>query len=290
MARQYLRKINLIIGNQQSTEIANALSITDLRVAFHIEKDILGLPNRAKIQVYNLSKSTRLQIEKYFTKIVFNAGYVNDIGLIFIGNLTNIFHIRKDVDIITELYASDGFMAYSNSIFNKTYSPGISPMDVTKDIIKSFDGIKPGQILGIPSSNSNLYGQTLSGKSSDIMSKHVKEYNARWSIQNETINIFPVNGSLSNITRVLSATTGMIGSPTITEIGANAKVLLDREILPGSQFRIDSTNPVVRFGNLYFPQVDPTIGSGLYRVNKVVHSGDTHSNTWETSIEGFKVI
>lgn len=290
MARQYLRSVNLIVGNELSTQIPNALSITDLRMTFHIEKDILGLPNRAKIQIWNLSKQTRLRIEKFFTKIILNAGYVGDTGLIFTGNITNVFHIREGVDIITEIYAADGFMAYKTGIFNKTYSPGASPISVTNDIIGSFPGITKGQILGIPSSSNNLMGATYSGSSVDVLNQHTREYSTRWTIQNEVLSIFPVMGSLSNVTRILSAVTGMIGSPTITEIGANAKVLLDREILPGSQFKIDSTMPQVRLGEYYFPNVSPTIGTGTYRVNKIIHSGDTHSDLWETQIEGFRVI
>lgn len=281
MARQYLRVCSLTVAGR---------TIELLRMTFNIEKDILGVPNRGKIQIYNLSADSRTAIQKSGIRIVLKAGYQGDVGTLFIGNVLNVFHIRKEADIITEIYAADGFSAYKDSYFSQTISPGISPKETLKKVASSFQGIEIGTIEGVPDKSSSIYGQTLSGSTEYLMNKQAKEYNVSWSIQDEVLQVFPLSGSLQNTTRILSATTGMIGSPTITEIGSNSKVLMDRTIVPGTKFRIDSTTPIVKMGNYYFQGVKPTIGKGIYRANKVTHKGDTHADLWETEIEGFVII
>jgi len=53
MPLQYKRKYELLIGAD------SGIKLSDLRVKFEITKDLTGYPNLAKIQIFNLSKSTR---------------------------------------------------------------------------------------------------------------------------------------------------------------------------------------------------------------------------------------
>ena len=289
MSRQFNRVISVTIFDP-TRAVDNGLEISGLRIAVTIEKDILGLPNRGKIEIYNLSGPTISRIEKEFTRIVVNAGYEGDVGILFIGNIANVFHVRKGADIITEIYAADGLLSYNSSYFAQTVGQNVRAPTVVRTVANSFTGLKIGLMEGIPNVNSSLTGQTLVGSSKDVMNKLSADYNFSWSIQNETIQTFSRASSLTAIVRELSSETGMIDNPTLTEIGANAKVLMDRTINPGNRFVIKASHPNIKLSNAYMTGIKPTPGKGIYRVNKVTHTGDNYENKWESVIEGFIVL
>lgn len=288
MSRQYKRSVNVIVGNKESINIPNALSIEKLRISFYIEKDWWGMPNQAKISIYNLSPTSRAKIEKEYTKIAVNAGYEGSVSLIFTGDIINVFHSKRETDVITEIYASDGGFAYKNSFFNQTLFPGISREQTIRKVAESF-GLSIGQIEGIPEGNSSLAGQTLSMPSKDLMNELADENNANWSVQNGQIQTVAKDGYLPGEVLTVSPITGMIGSPIITVMGANAKILLDPKVHVGRRFKIEAAYPNVALGDYYFPDITPLSGTGTYRITKVTHTGDTHADPWYSLIEGFSL-
>ena len=78
----------------------------------------------------------------------------------------------------------------------------------------------------------------------------------------------------------------MIGSPELTEVGVKVKSLMLPNLKLGRRIEIQSISAKINIGNLVFRKVPPTIGVGIYRIDKLQHVGDTHSNDWFTNIEG----
>ena len=41
---------------------------------------------------------------------------------------------------------------------------------------------------------------------------------------------------------------------------------------------------VINVGNLFFRKIPPIRNKGIYRIDKLIHTGDTHDNPWSTQI------
>ena len=78
----------------------------------------------------------------------------------------------------------------------------------------------------------------------------------------------------------------MIGSPTITELGADVRTLMNPRLNPYRAVQITTPDAEINVGNLFFRTKVPTLGTGLFRINKVIHTGDTRGNDWTSAITG----
>jgi hypothetical protein len=78
----------------------------------------------------------------------------------------------------------------------------------------------------------------------------------------------------------------MIGSPERSDVGVNVKNLLLPDLKLGRKIKIESVSEKLNIGNAYFRKAPPIRNQGIYRIDKLIHNGDTHSNTWETQING----
>lgn len=290
MPRQYKREATLIIGNRDSINIPNALKITGLRITFNIEKDIFGIPNKAVISVYNLSENSRNRIDEEYTKVVLNAGYEGAQKLLFAGNIMFVYNKRNNKgDYITEMHCGDGHFAYTTKFYNKNVAKNVSREEIFKDVVKEM-GLQVGEIEGFTSASSSTRGQSFSAPAHYVLQDLSEQSDLWWSIQNEQVVTFKKDGNLPGQTIVFSQINGMTGSPTVTEIGVNLNVLLNADLRPGNLFKVDSVNPNIQIGNYYFRNIRRTLGEGTYRINRLVHTGDTHGDSWTTSIDGFLLI
>ncbi|MCH8821327.1 hypothetical protein IID23_02265 [Patescibacteria group bacterium] len=280
MTIQFNRVYELQIGGGNS-----ALVINELRVSFEITKDLLGYPNLAKIEIYNLSRASKALIENEFTSVIMNAGYKGNSKLLFKGDIKNVTHEVRGPDSITIIFAGDGNRDYKESFVSITIGKGASFDDVLNAIVASFSDLKVEIQEGINKVKDHLQGKTISAKSSDAMDQLAEDYNFDWSIQDGAINIIDRN-SVVNREFVITPETGMLNSPVITEIGADVTLLLNPELLPGRVINIQSAGANVQLGNLFFRDARRTVAEGKYKIIKIVHSGDTHENNWQTTATG----
>ena len=93
----------------------------------------------------------------------------------------------------------------------------------------------------------------------------------------------PLQGSEAVL---ISAVTGMINSPIVTEIGADVTTLLNPNLIPNSAFIIESVNADIQLGNLFFRDVKRTTAEGLYKVQEVTFKGDSREGEWVSTVKG----
>ena len=283
MPLQYKRQYELLIGAAET-----GVRIIDMRVKFEVTKDLTGYPNLAKIQVFNLSKATRAKIENEFDSVIFNAGYENSVGLLFKGEIRNVTHLKQGVDTITTIYAHSGAKDFDTSKVNISFKEGTKIKNIVEHVISTFKEVTHGVVEGLDGLGDRLQGVTLSGSSKDIMDQLAQENNFEWSINDGVIDVIPKNKTIDK-TFVITNVTGMLGSPTITEIGADVKTLLNPELIPNGKIKIESITAAISLGDLNFRNVNKTIGEGLYKIQKVTHVGDTHDNQWDSTIVGVTI-
>lgn len=124
------------------------LSITDLRVKFNVEKSLVGYPNLANIQIYNLKEASRNQIEEEGLEINLYAGY-NNIVLLFKGNIINVIHKKEKTEWISTIYAGDAFNDLNTATVNKTLAPGSTPTQIFNELVGSIPGVTKGITEGL---------------------------------------------------------------------------------------------------------------------------------------------
>lgn len=283
MPRQYKRVYELTIippGGE-------ARIIRNLRLNFEITKSILSFPNVARLSLYNASPETLSALQERYTRIVLNAGYEGDLRLLFKGDVRNVFQNKTGRDRVTTIYSGDGEQSWQNATFNKTFSEKLSVSSAIEEVLKSFSDVNIGTLQGLPQVADKLRGQTLSGSSKDIMDTFAEEYGFSWSIQDGEIVITPDEEPLQGDEAVLiTAATGMIGSPTVTEIGVDVTTLLNPRLLPNRAFVIESVNADVAIGNLFFRNIKRTTGEGTYKIQEVTFTGDSREGDWLSSVKG----
>lgn len=283
MSRQYKRAYELTILPTSGL----SRTITGLRVNFEITKSILSFPNLCRMTIYNPNDETLSALQDKYTKIVFNAGYEGDMRLLFKGEIRNISQAKTGVDKLITIYAGDGEKDWQNSTFNKTFSETVTMKTAIQEVLSSFKNITVGTIEGLPEEVDKLLGQTLSGSSKDIMDGFAEEYGFDWSIQDGEIVTTPIGSPLQGDEAVLiTSATGMIGSPTLTEIGADVTSLLNPRLLPNRAFKIESVNSDIQMGNLFFRNIKRTSAEGTYKIQEVVFKGDSREGDWLSSVKG----
>lgn len=283
MARQYKRAYDLtIIPTDGESRV-----IKDLRVNFEITKSVLSFPNLCKIVIYNPNEDTLSALQKKFTKIIINAGYEGDLRLLFKGEIRNVFQAKNGTDRLITVYAGDGEKDWQNATFNKTFTENVSISSAIEEVLKSFEEVTVGVVNGLPQVADKLRGQTLSGSSKDILDQFSDEYGFTWSIQDGEVIITPVESPLEGDEAVLvSSATGMLGSPTVTEIGADVTTLLNPRMLPNKAFKIESVNADIQLGNLFFRNIKRTSAEGTYKIQEVTFKGDSREGEWTSSVKG----
>lgn len=283
VSRQYKRAYELtIIPDDGDSKV-----IRDLRVSFEITKTVLSFPNLARITIYNPNEDTLSLLQRKFTKVILNAGYEGNLRLLFKGDIRNIFQNKTSTDRLVTLYAGDGEKDWQNATFNKTFTENVTISKAIEEVLATFEEVTTGVIEGLPAVADKLRGQTLSGSSKDILDQFADEYGFNWNIQDGEVIITPVESPLEGDEAVLiTATTGMINSPTITEIGADVTTQLNPRLLPNRAFQIESVGADVQLGNLFFRDIKRTSAEGLYKIQEVTFRGDSREGEWISSVKG----
>jgi hypothetical protein len=290
VTRLFRRAVQLTLSKPQAglpeqgyfTQSANAVVIGDddagqtLRVTFSIEKNLGTEPNGATVTVYNLSEAGRAEIQKKPLHVRLDAGYDGDIRRLFVGDLRFGSAKLDGVDWMTRLELADGLRARKYARARKSYPPGVSQRAVLGDVVKAM-GLK------VPKSVDDakeLLGAFASGVATDgpahaEMTRLLQPHGLGWSVQDGQLQILRENGVRADEAIVVSQDTGMIGSPEFEapkrgKRGPSMRVrmLLEPRLQPGGRIKLESL-----------------VGGGLFKVERVRHTGDTHGSDWYSDVE-----
>ena len=287
MSQKFNRSITLTVFKESESQ---GISISDLRIAFEVTKDQLGYPNLAKIDVYNLNRNNQNRIKNESDKVLLNAGYADSDGLIFSGEIRNIEKLRRGVDLITRIWAASNQRGVANGFLNYTAGADTKVRSIIEAAAETFEDVVIGRIDELVGTN-KIMGESLSGSSASILDRLATDYGFDWFVEDGKLNVLKPESTLNTqqTAVLISSTTGMIGVPTVTERGADVKTLLDHNIKIGKLVKIESQTNEVSLGSLFFRNVDRTLGEGFYKAIKIIHSGDTHGNLWQSAVEGLSL-
>lgn len=294
------RVAELIVGQSGKQGIL----IKDLRFSFSIEKTLSETLNNSTVRIFNLNRDSRKLVETPNNAIILKAGYAQDIGPVtcFVGIVRRAITVRDGVDWVTELELDDGLIAYRDTKFSISFNPGANAIDVLSAVAKRFnlpvralpDGIAP---------KTYPQGFAFVGRTREAMSKVCNYLDLEWSIQNQEIQILKKGGVKKEQAFLISAETGMIGSPAAEAKTMNDTAAAKKGITTNTAGVIkrakESTEGEIKtqlevqgykVKTLLQPASQPgdyvklkSEGiDGFFKVEKLVHSGDTHGGDWAT--------
>ena len=285
---QYLRQISLKVGDAD-----DALDLSDMRIRFAVRRGDFKTPNSADLRIYNLAEATIQRIEKEFTRIVLQAGYSGNFGIIFDGTIKQVRRGRESqTDTYIDITAADGDSAYNFAVMSVTLAAGSTANEHLELALQSMvsRGISIGDTPAL-SINKLPRGKVFYGMTRDFLDILGKTQNVSWSIQDGKLTLIPNNAYLPGEAVVITSATGMVGLPEQTQNGINVRTLLNPGIRIGKQLQIDNSSiQRYRFGlgvtagtsNSFVAQQAKISDDGFYKAFVVDHYGDNRGNDWYT--------
>ncbi|UTV56433.1 phage protein [Burkholderia arboris] len=293
--QQFGRKVSLIIG----PDAGDALDLSGLRIVFRVQRGDLQTPNSARIRVYNVSDNTAQRAAAEFTRVVLQAGYEGNYGIIFDGSIVQVRRGRESpTDTYLDITAADGDMAYNFAVVNTTLAAGSTHSDVVDACLKAMGkfGVTAGYIADLPS-NPMPRGQVLFGMARDHLETVARSTQTLWSIQDGQLQIVPETSYVPGEIPVINAKSGMVGLPEQTQNGITVRMLLNPSIKIGRLIQLDNSsiqryefglsvpqqkdNGAIAQQNQLNGKID---GDGFYYVMSNEFWGDTRGNDWYNEV------
>lgn len=281
----FKRKWKVIIGDFQTE---------DLRVKFEVDKTLVGSPNLCKLEIYNIKESNRNLISDVYQNIELYAGYEDNCPLVFKGQLRTVSHVFNINEWVTIIYAADGALALENATINETFPAGTTTETMVNSLVNELNkagGIAKGALDGIKDcitkKRSLLKSLIMSGGVKEWLDTLSKNCGFDWSVNDGVIETNTKNKPLNDEPEfIVNQKTGMIGSPQLTEIGADVTVYMQGSLKLARRFKIEAISSTINVGNQYFRKVKKSVTNNTYMIQKLKHVGDTHDNDWKTEITG----
>jgi len=242
-----------------------------VRSVFEITKSVSGGLNKAVIQFYNLSSATRLRIvkdaeefEKDFS-ISFFLGFQNRIELAFVGSILRCSNRRMGADIVTTIEAYDG----GYGVMYRNMSETVETADEAVDaIIANMPRVEKGKITA---RGTYSRPKVLEGSIYKCLDSILNE-GETWYIEDEKLYITNDREVADNFVPVVSAKTGLIGTPEREASIVTFQVLIDPTLKIGRLAKLASTTA---------PHLN-----GIYKIQDVDYSGDNYGNRWQQRCRG----
>lgn len=279
--RQWLRECSLIVGDRKGS----GLDLSALRIKFATKKGDIETPNSAEISVYNLSDETAARIRSEFTQVILSAGYQGAAGVIFRGSIRQV-RIARDgaVDRVLMITAADGDRAYNFATMNRTLAAGARPADQVNACMGSFKdkGVSAGYVPDL-GGQPLPRGKVMYGMTRAYMRQAGDNTDSVWSIQDGQAQMVPAKSYLPGEAVVLTAETGLIGTPEQTNEGIKVCCLLNPRLRISGRIKLDNASIAEMKKDLKLGAINKTPKldkDGFYRILKAEFTGDTHGADW----------
>ncbi len=261
-----------------SVDISPDIRVENLRIRFDIKKSVESNQNYCRVDITNLAENTRNKISSDPSSLVrIKAGYMQNGGAISIGqgNISNVFHITQNPDIITTVYCKDGFNSIINNIISLSFKDNTPLKSVIDTIAKELK--LPVKYADYDQSAKFNNGYSYIGSIPNALDQLGEQFKFRWSIQNDQLMIIKNQGSNKNKSVSLSAETGLIESPELIIKTKNLPLLNKNE------YKVTALlQPQLEAGDLI--DVKSKVINGTFIVKELNHLGDTRGNEWYTKI------
>lgn len=289
--QQYGRKLSLIVGQDAGA----ALDLSELRIVFSVKRGDLQTPNSLRARVYNVSETTKQRIENEFTRVVLQAGYEGNFGIIFDGTIKQVRRGRDNqTDTYLDITAADGDSAYNFAVVNTSLAAGSTVEQHVQAACTAMNqfGVSLGYVPDLPS-NPLPRGKVMFGMARDFMRGAARTAQAVWSIQDGKVQLVPETSYRPGDIPVITSQTGMVSLPEQTQNGIAVKMLLNPYVKISQLIQLDNAS-IQRFEfslNVQQQAQNERIAlqaklqdDGFYYVMTAEHHGDTRGQDFYTDV------
>lgn len=274
MSQLFRRAVRLTATNIDAEE---ETVVERLNVDFTITRTVEKEPSTLRATVYNLSESTRAKFEANDRIVLtLEAGYGDELHVLFKGDLRHARTNRDGADIATELEAGDGEKGARNWA-QRSFPKNTSIRTIFKHLIAVAEigegnleqGLDIEETNGLP--DEIVSGYSVRGYALDELNELARSRGIDFSVQDGEAQFLPIGDFRQGIP-ITKATpkTGLLGSPTIDNEGImSCETMLLPNVFPGS--RID---------------VESEFVTGRFKVLRAEYTGSVYGDDFTISIEG----
>ncbi len=245
---------------------------SDVRLAFSIEKTRKKRPNKAKVQMWNLSENSRAFLQQEGLRLELAAGYEETPPVIISGTLDDAAVKYDGVDVVLELDVRDGGSSFSTSIINESWLEGVTRRQLLQRVAQRM-GLRYATLPGDLAEVIYRQGYTATAPGRDVLDE-LLQGEATWSIQDGELVVDTGSGTQEEAL-LISPDTGLEGSPEAKRkrgqvVGVQFAIKLNGRVRPSRKLVLRSKQ----------------YSDAVVVVQKVEHRGDTHGDAWTTQVEG----
>lgn len=258
------------IGERGTAHLTDyyAQEIIEVAYPFTLEFNLSAGINFGKItsgtfKLYNLAPDVRAKLwkdnfnqKKYVTMWVY-AGYGDNTPLIFKGDILECYSYRQsgDTNYITTIKSDDGSYLFQYGMANRTFNEGTEFDNILKTLLAEIPQYKVGYIT--PSIKPLKRNQTFIGQTMDLLGREYGGYQI--FIDKGELNILDTNDVVPGDLLVLTAESGLLGSPRRENLYLEVDVIFEPRIKIGQAIELISDS---------LPFVN-----NIYKVVGLTHSG-----------------
>lgn len=216
--RYWGRRIRLTIGE---------LVVEGLRIAFDIEALAAPGSGASTIRIWNLSPENEARAAEPDAAVKLEAGYGDNLATLYEGSVRRVTQKRTGLDRITTLLVST--VAADAVTVTQSWGDMTQVADIAGDIAAAMDLelVAGGHLSGI-----SLRNYAVSAEASRAMTLLLAKASRQsgralsWRRDGSALFIFQAGASAQPLTRDVSQATGMVGSPELTDRGAEVAIVL----------------------------------------------------------------
>ena len=293
----FIRAYELLIGDSNENLLRQIDGIptethTPLQIQFMIDQSPNAEHSYAEITLYGLKRVNRRAIYEEGSFVTLSAGWKEDgIGTIFDGQIRNVELGRDGADQFLRLYCQSGFDQWRKAKIFKTWAADTPMKQIIREVAESFG--YPVELIGdFDGYGKALKGRTFARDAKSALRSLAKTYGFTFGLLNNRLYVIRDEARRRDIPATeYTPTTGLIGTPEITEKGVDIDVLLNPFLRPWDSYTVKSETGALTYNAIYYQEREfpETQGESENEIVSLKHEGDFYSDTWQTSLEGRRI-
>lgn len=280
------RYYRLTIGNKDSRIIYETQELNQLRLRFNISHYPGSTMSMASIDIFNIAQHSKNVIMSEYTDITLEAGYRDNFGVIFSGQVINFNELPDGPDTYLRMFCNAGILALDTKrVTPKGLNSNVTVQEVLDLIAKQLGltiKLDKNQFSALPK---KIVGYPVSGTVRSELTRISRDYNLEWYVENKTLVIKKIGLNFKKNPIEVSESTGLIETPILTSSGIRFKTHLSAAYSLNDIINLKARAPKIQFSGAYTIDQKPFIRGGKQVISKIIHNGDTHSDNWFTACE-----
>lgn len=240
--------------------------IEGLRISFTVEKTASATPNSLEVKITNPSNDTTAALLTRDYTLLLEAGYKDNAELLYAGDILVARDTWQAPDRVVTLTCGDGAKAIRSATIFASFRGGTGARQIFARLADAL-GVPLGSVAGVDDVQV-LTGFSAAGSTRAALDTLARRLHLSWSVQDGELVVRKADEPERGEIILLDEQSGLVGSPERDDKGVRFKSLLQPRIRPGRRVRVASR--ALR---------------GDFLVEKVTHTGDTHSDDWSTDVE-----